>query len=315
MSRLFETVALIGVGLIGGSMAKDMRREGLARTIIGYSRRQETRDQIFDLGLVDQVTGDMAQAVGNADLVVICVPVGAVASVAEAMAPHLKTNAIITDVGSVKQQVLEDLRKHIPPSNPIVGAHPMAGTENSGPSAALERLFVNRWTILTPEVSTPIDALDNVRLLWEGLGANVESMDAEHHDRVIAVVSHLPHLIAYCIVDTATGLEASTQEEVIKFSAGGFRDFTRIAASDPVMWRDIFLNNKDGVLEMLQRFTEDLTALQRNIRKSEGEALQEVFTRTRAVRRSIKDAGQAGSFDAREPETEALSLRTPYATD
>ncbi len=312
---IFDTISFIGVGLIGGSMARDIKAAGLARHLVGYARRQETRDEIEALGLVDQVASELADAVREADLVVLCVPVGAMGQVAGDMAPHLKPGAIITDVGSVKRQVLVDLRQSLSAANPIVGGHPLAGTEHSGPSAALTGLFRQRWCVLTPEADTSILALEKVRALWEAMGSNVEVMDAEHHDKVLAITSHLPHLIAYCIVHTATGLEAQTQEEVIKFSASGFRDFTRIAASDPVMWRDIFLNNKDAVLEMLQRFSEDLTALQRSIRYGEGESLQQVFTETRAVRRSIQDAGQAGTFDAREPEAMPLSLLAPYASD
>ncbi len=312
---LFDTIAFIGVGLIGGSMARDIRAGGLARHLVGYARRAETREEIQQLGLVDQVASSLQEAVQDADLVVLCVPVGAMGQVAHDLAAHLKPGAVVTDVGSVKRQVLHDLRAHLKPENPIIGGHPLAGTENSGPSAALTGLYRNRWCVLTPEADTSIVALDKVRQLWEAMGSHVEVMDAEHHDKVLAITSHLPHLIAYCIVHTATGLEAQTQEEVIKFSASGFRDFTRIAASDPVMWRDIFLNNKDAVLEMLQRFSEDLTALQRSIRYGEGESLQQVFTETRAVRRSIKDAGQAGTFDAREPEAMPLSLLAPYASD
>ncbi|MBW7850404.1 MAG: prephenate/arogenate dehydrogenase family protein [Rhodospirillales bacterium] len=290
---LFDKIAFIGIGLIGSSLARAVRRDGLARRTVACARRRSTLDKVVELGIVDEVTADCAEAVRDADLVMISTPLSAYAALAEAMAPALAAGAIVSDVGSVKQAVIRDLGPYMPDGVHLVPGHPVAGTEHSGPEAGFAELFQDRWCILTPPPGTDAAAVERVAQLWRAVGMNVEFMDAQHHDKVLAITSHLPHLIAYTIVGTATDLEGSQQAEVIKFSAGGFRDFTRIAASDPVMWRDVFLNNREAVLEMLQRFTEDLTALQRAIRWGEGEKLQDLFTRTRAIRRGIIDARQA----------------------
>jgi len=290
---IFNTICLVGIGLIGSSLAHRIRRDGLARHITIWTRRPETLREAETLGLGDSYTSDLALAVKDADLVLICVPVGAYAALGEAMAPHLKAGAIISDVGSVKLAVVRDLGPVLPDHVHLVPGHPIAGTEHSGPSAGFAALFEGRWCILTPPTGTDAQAVEKVSELWRRCGSLIEVMEAGHHDRVLAITSHLPHLIAYTIVGTATDLETSLQQEVVKFSASGFRDFTRIAASDPVMWRDIFLNNREAVLEVLQRFTEDLTALQRAIRWGEGETLEALFTRTRAIRRGIIEAKQA----------------------
>ena len=259
--------------------------------VIGHDDSETVRNRARELGFCSEIKDSLSEAVADADLVILAVPVGATAAVAAAMAPHLKPGAVISDVGSSKAGVLADLAAALP-GHAIVPAHPVAGTENSGPDAGFASLFKGRWCILTPAEGTDPAAIATVRALWEAVGANVEMMDARHHDLVLAVTSHLPHLIAYTIVGTASDLEEVTQGEVIKYSAGGFRDFTRIAASDPVMWRDVFLANREAVLEMLQRFSEDLTQLQRAIRWGDGDALESLFTRTRAVRRSIVEQGQ-----------------------
>ncbi len=290
---LFDTIAFIGIGLIGSSLARVVRRDGLARRAVAVARRAETRAKALELGLVDAATADAAEAVRDADLVMICTPLGAYADVAAAIGPHLKPGAVVSDVGSVKQAVIRDVGPLVPEGVHLVPGHPVAGTEHSGPEAGFAELFRDRWCILTPPPGTDAAAVARVRALWEAAGMSVAEMDPHHHDQVLAMTSHLPHLIAYTIVGTATDLEESLRHEVVKYSAGGFRDFTRIAASDPVMWRDIFLNNREAVLEMLQRFTEDLTALQRAIRWGEGEKLEELFTRTRAVRRGVIEAKQA----------------------
>ncbi len=292
-TALFERVALIGIGLIGSSLARVIRRDQLAPEIVAVERRQETLDKAMELGLADRVTTDPAAAVAGADLVVLGTPVSAYAEIAQRIGPALKPGAIVTDVGSVKASVIRDVEPALPAHAHLVPGHPVAGTEHSGPEAGFAEIFRDRWCILTPLPGGDADALLRVTELWLAAGMKVVTMDAEHHDKVLAITSHLPHLIAYTIVGTATDLEESLKAEVIKFSAGGFRDFTRIAASDPVMWRDVFLNNRDAVLEMLQRFSEDLTALQRAIRWGEGDKLQELFTRTRAIRRSIIEAKQA----------------------
>jgi len=289
---LFERLALIGVGLIGSSIARGARRKNLARTIAIADESKEARERAATLRLGDEVVGDPAEAAAGADLVILCVPVGADAAVAERIAPKLKPGAIVSDVGSVKGAVVSAVAPRLPPGVHLVPAHPVAGTEQSGPDAGFATLFVNRWCILTPAAEADPAAIARLRAFWEGLGANVETMDADHHDLVLAMTSHLPHLIAYNIVGTASDLEDSTRSEVIKFSAGGFRDFTRIAASDPTMWRDVFLNNRDAVLEALGRFTEDLTALQRMIRRGDGDGLFALFSRTRAIRRGIVELGQ-----------------------
>ncbi|HYD29271.1 MAG TPA: prephenate/arogenate dehydrogenase family protein, partial [Azospirillaceae bacterium] len=246
-----------------------------------------------ELGIVDEAATDAARMVAGADLVVLCTPVGTYAEVAEAIAPHLKPGAILSDVGSVKMAVVRDIGPFVPEGVHFIPGHPIAGTEHSGPEAGFAELFRGRWFILTPPAGTSEEAVEKLAELWRRCGSQVEVMDPAHHDRVLAITSHLPHLIAYTIVGTATDLEEDTKSEVIKFSASGFRDFTRIAASDPIMWRDIFLNNREAVLEIIQRFTEDLTALQRAIRWGEGDKLEELFTRTRAIRRAIIDAKQA----------------------
>jgi len=293
MTVHFERVALIGIGLINSSLARVLRRDKLAGEIVACARRQETLDTATSLGLCDRATTDAADAVKGADLVVLGTPLSAYAGVAQAIAPALKPGAIVTDVGSVKQAVIRDVKPLMPAGVHFVAGHPVAGTEHSGPASGFPELFHDRWCILTPLPDTDPGALERVTALWQSAGMKVLLMDAEHHDLVLAITSHLPHLIAYTIVGTATDLEDTLKSEVIKFSAGGFRDFTRIAASDPVMWRDVFLNNREAVLEMLQRFSEDLTALQRAIRWGEGQKLEDLFTRTRAIRRSIIEAKQA----------------------
>jgi cyclohexadieny/prephenate dehydrogenase len=289
----FERVALIGIGLINSSLARVLRRDKSAGEIIACARRQETLDTATKLGLCDRATLDPAAAVVGADLVVLGTPLSAYAQIAQAISGALKPGAIVTDVGSVKQAVIRDVTPHMPAGVHFVAGHPVAGTEHSGPASGFAELFHDRWCIVTPVVDTDPGALARVTALWQSAGMKVLTMDAEHHDLVLAITSHLPHLIAYTIVGTATDLEETLKSEVIKFSAGGFRDFTRIAASDPVMWRDVFLNNREAVLEMLQRFSEDLTALQRAIRWGEGQKLEDLFTRTRAIRRSIIEAKQA----------------------
>jgi cyclohexadieny/prephenate dehydrogenase len=289
---MFERVALIGLGLIGSSLSHAMRRGGLARAIVGHAQSEKTRDTALRLGLVGSVYATPAEAARDADLVILCVPVGACGAIAGQMGPHLRAGEILTDVGSVKGSVLRDMTPHLPKNVHFVPAHPVAGTEHSGPDSGFAELFVNRWCILTPPQNADKSAVERLATFWRA-SARVETMDAQHHDLVLAITSHVPHLIAYNIVNTARHLERVTDTEVIKFSAGGFRDFTRIAASDPVMWRDVFLNNKEAVLEMLGRFSEDLTALQRAIRWGEADKLEELFSRTRAIRRSIIEAKQA----------------------
>jgi cyclohexadieny/prephenate dehydrogenase len=290
---LFERVCFIGIGLIGASMALAMRREGLAGVYVACARRPKTLKTALKLGIVDEATSDYAKAVVGADLIVIATPVGTNGEIARIIAPHLKKGAIVTDVGSVKRMVIDSVAPHIPKDVHFVPAHPIAGTEHSGPEAGFAELFQNRWSILTPVKRTSAKAVAKIAELWRKLGAKVDTMDPDHHDMVLAITSHLPHLIAYTIVGTATDLGGDLKQEVIKYSASGFRDFTRIAASDPIMWRDVFLNNREAVLEILQRFTEDLTAMQRAIRKGDGTTLEDHFARTRAIRRSIIDAKQA----------------------
>jgi cyclohexadieny/prephenate dehydrogenase len=290
---LFARVALIGVGLIGSSLARVLRRDRLAGEIVACARRQETLDIVQKLGLADRVALDPAEAARDADLVVLATPLSAYAEIGRRIASSLKPGAVLSDVGSVKAVVIRDLAPVLPAGVHLVPGHPVAGTEHSGPEAGFAELFHDRWCILTPVPGGDAAALERVSRLWQAAGMKVVTMEAEHHDMVLAITSHLPHLIAYTIVGTATDLEETLKSEVIKFSAGGFRDFTRIAASDPVMWRDVFLANREAVLEMLQRFSEDLTALQRAIRWGEGDKLQELFTRTRAIRRSIIEAKQA----------------------
>ncbi|MEM7565758.1 MAG: prephenate/arogenate dehydrogenase family protein [Pseudomonadota bacterium] len=286
----FARVAIVGCGLIGGSIALAGRRAGVHFALHDQDRDALARAEA--LGLGDSYHAGIADAVSGADCVIACVPVGASEAVARAIAPHLKSGAVVSDAGSVKRVVVEAMAPHMPPGIALVPAHPIAGTEQSGPDAAFATLFRNRWCILTPPEGTDAGAVSCLTAFWEGLGANVETMDAAHHDRVLAITSHLPHLIAYNIVGTVSDLEGHTKSEVLKFSASGFRDFTRIAASDPTMWRDVFLSNQDAVLEMLGRFSEDLALLQRAIRWGDGDQLFELFTRTRDIRRRIVEAGQ-----------------------
>jgi cyclohexadieny/prephenate dehydrogenase len=291
--RVFQRLALIGVGLIGSSIARVVRREGIAAEIVGADTSPAARAEIEELKLCDRIFADAGQAVAGADLVIICTPIGAYAEIGQSIQKHLMPGAILSDVGSVKQAVIRDIAPVVPDGVHFIPGHPIAGTEHSGPKAGFAELFEGRWCILTPPPGTDEAAVEKLASLWRRAGSMVEQMEPGHHDQVLAITSHLPHLIAYTIVGTAFGLEESTRREVIKFSASGFRDFTRIAASDPIMWRDIFLNNREAVLEMLGRFTEDLTALQRAIRWGEGEKLQELFTRTRAIRRGVIEAKQA----------------------
>jgi len=289
---LFPRVALIGFGLIGGSIARAARAQGVAGEIVTTARSARTRARVTELGVVDRVAETNIDAVKDADLVVLCIPVGACGPVAREIAPHLKPGAIVTDVGSVKGAVVRDMAPHLPAAVHFVPAHPVAGTEHSGPDSGFAELFINRWCILTPPEGSDAGAVARLRAFWTALGARVEIMTPDHHDLVLAITSHLPHLIAYTIVGTAEELGQVTSSEVMKFSAGGFRDFTRIAASDPIMWRDVFLANKEAVLEMLGTFNEDLSKLTRAIRRGDGEALFEHFTRTRAIRRGIVEIGQ-----------------------
>lgn len=287
----FERIAVIGLGLLGGSVGLAIKEHLPGATTTGYDANPTTRARAAERGLVDKVCDSAADAVKDAELVVLCVPVGAMAEAAKELAPALPADALVSDVGSSKQSVAKSLAEVLP-GHAIIPAHPVAGTERSGPDAGFASLFQQRWCILTPPEGADSAKLAALSAFWEALGARVEVMDAAHHDLVLAVTSHLPHLIAYTIVGTASDLEGVTESEVIKYSAGGFRDFTRIAASDPTMWRDVFLSNKEAVLEMLQRFTEDLTALQRAIRVGDGDQLFEHFERTRAIRRSIIELGQ-----------------------
>jgi len=287
----FARVTIIGLGLIGSSVARAVKAQMPSVRVTGYDADADVRARAVEIGLCDDVTDQPGSAVIDADLVMFCVPVGVMGAVAEAIADDVPSDAIISDVGSCKQSVAEALAAALPGAI-IIPAHPVAGTEKSGPDAGFASLFKGRWCILTPPAGAPEIAVERLSIFWQNLGADIEIMDARHHDLVLAVTSHLPHLIAYTIVGTASDLEGVTQSEVIKYSAGGFRDFTRIAASDPVMWRDVFLSNKEAVLEMLQRFSEDLSALQRAIRWDKGEELEELFSRTRNIRRSIVEQGQ-----------------------
>jgi cyclohexadieny/prephenate dehydrogenase len=292
VSVIYDRVALIGLGLIASSMSHAIRRHGLAREIVGTARSAETRAVAAEIGLCDRVTETAAEAVAGADLVVLAVPVGAMGAVAAEIAPHLKRGATVTDVGSVKRAVIDDVGPHIPAGVHFIPGHPLAGTEHSGPRSGFAELFENRWCLLVPLAGADQAAVERLALLWQSMGSNVDVMDADHHDLVLAVTSHTPHLIAYTMVGVADDLSRVTDSEVIKYSAAGFRDFTRIAASDPTMWRDVFLTNKDATLEILGRFTEELFALQRAIRMGDGQFLFDYFTRTRAIRRGIIEAGQ-----------------------
>lgn len=292
MAALYGRVALIGLGLIASSMAHAMRANGLATEIVGYAKSPQTRAVAFEIGLCDRVAETAAAAVEGADLVVLAVPVGAMGELAEEIGPHLAAGATVTDVGSVKQAVIAAVVPHLPEDVHFIAGHPIAGTEHSGPRSGFATLFVNRWWLLTPQEGADRGAVARLRALCEGMGARVDEMDAAHHDLVLAVTSHTPHLIAYTMVGVADDLSRVTDSEVINYSAAGFRDFTRIAASDPTMWRDVFLTNKDATLEILGRFTEELFALQRAIRLGDGDHLHAYFTRTRAIRRGIIEAGQ-----------------------
>ncbi len=289
---MFERIAIIGLGLIGSSIAWAVRKHGLADRIVGFDVSDDVRARARELGFADEIPETAQEAAQGADLIIVAVPVRTTASVIEGIRAHIKTGAIITDVGSVKEPVIRDVGEHVPDDAVFVPGHPVAGTEYSGPDAGFAELFEGRWWILTPCARSTDAAVEKLSRLFEAMGANIETMSPDHHDQVLAITSHIPHLIAYNIVSTAADLEKVTRSEVIKFSASGFRDFTRIAASDPIMWRDIFLSNKDAVLEMLGRFSEDLAALQRAIRWDDGEALEDLFTRTRDIRRGIIEAGQ-----------------------
>ncbi len=292
MAHIYDRVALIGLGLIASSMCHAMRRAGVAGEITGYARSPETRDIAREIGLCDRVCESATEAVTGADLVVLCVPVGAMGAVAAEIAPALKPGATLSDVGSVKRAVIEAVTPHLPEGVHFVPAHPLAGTEHSGPRSGFAELFDNRWCLIVPQEGSDRAAVERLETFWQALGSHTDEMDAEHHDLVLAVTSHAPHLIAYTMVGVADDLRRVTDSEVIKYSAAGFRDFTRIAASDPVMWRDVFLNNREATLEILGRFTEELFALQRAIRTGDGDHLHAYFTRTRAIRRGIIEAGQ-----------------------
>jgi cyclohexadieny/prephenate dehydrogenase len=289
---IYRRLALIGIGLIGSSIARVVRREGLATEIVAAAASARSREAALRLGLVDAIHEDAGQAVAEADLVIICTPLGVYGEVAAKITPHLRPGTTLSDVGSVKQSAVRDVGPLVPEGVHFIPGHPVAGTEQSGPEAGFAELFENRWCILTPPPGVDSHALERLVEFWRRAGSRVEVMEARHHDLVLAITSHVPHLIAYNIVGTADDLATVTESEVIKYSAGGFRDFTRIAASDPTMWRDVFLNNRDAVLEMLGRFTEDLAALQRAIRWGDGQALFDLFSRTRAIRRAIIEAGQ-----------------------
>jgi len=315
-AALYNCLALIGVGLIGSSIARAARAQGAVHSIVATARSAATRRRVAELGLADQVVESNGAAVKGADLVIVCIPVGASGTVAKEIGPYLTPGATISDVGSVKGSVVRDMGLHLPKNVHFVPAHPVAGTEHSGPDAGFAELFVNRWCILTPTEGTDRKAVDKLAAFWRLLGANVEKMSAEHHDLVLAITSHLPHLIAYTIVGTADEMQTVTRSEVLKFSAGGFRDFTRIAASDPTMWRDVFLANKDAVLEMLGRFNEDVSALTKAIRKGDGETLFKHFRRTRAIRKGIVDIGQdspGADFGRPHPSLPPEPLPKPYA--
>jgi cyclohexadieny/prephenate dehydrogenase len=314
---LFSRLALIGVGLIGSSIARAARQENLAGSIVATARSAQTRKRVMELGIADQVVDTSAAAVEGADLVIVCIPVGQCGAAAKEIAPHLAPGAIVSDVGSVKAQVARDMAPHLPADVHFVPAHPVAGTEYSGPDAGFAELFVGRWCILTPAENADATAVKRLSAFWSGMGAKVAAMSAEHHDLVLAITSHVPHLIAYTIVGTADDLSAVTRSEVLQYSAGGFRDFTRIAASDPTMWRDIFLANKAGVLEMLGRFNRDLAMLKDAIEAADGDTLFSLFTRTRAIRRGIVAVGQdseAPDFGRPRPALHA-PLPLPYASE
>ncbi len=289
---IFNKIALIGIGLIGSSIARVVRERSIADIIAISTRSQQTLDAARELQLGDEYNIDATAIVSDADLIILCTPVGVIGNVLEGFTDHLKPGAIVSDVGSVKMSVLEQMQPHIRDGIHLIPAHPVAGTEKSGPQNGFATLFDNRWCILTPPHSANKAAIEKLSLFWQACGSNIEIMDAAHHDRVLAITSHLPQLIAYNMVGTADDLETVTNSEVIKYSAGGFRDSTRLAASDPTMWRDVCLHNKDAILEMLTRFSEELSAMQKAVRWGDGDALFEMFTRTRNIRRDIIDAGQ-----------------------
>ena len=297
MSAAFDKIAIIGLGLIGSSIAHAARRGGLAREISGHDASPDVLDRAGKIGFCDSLHADIGDCVEDAQLVILCAPVGAYKSIAEQIAPSLAKGAILSDVGSVKGAVIRDVGPFVPQDVHFIPAHPIAGTEFSGPEAGFASLFDGRWTILTPVPGSDKQAVEKLKAFWQGLGSQVDVMEWSHHDLVLAITSHLPHLIAYNIVGTAHDLEKVTEGEVIKYSASGFRDFTRIAASDPTMWRDVFLNNRDSVLEVLGRFNEDLAVLQRAVRNGDGQFLFDFFTRNRAVRKAIIEQGQ----DTAEP--------------
>jgi cyclohexadieny/prephenate dehydrogenase len=314
---LFGRLALIGTGLIGSSIARAARAQRLVGNIVATARSAATRRRVIELGLADRVADTNTDAAEGADLVIACMPVGQCADVAREIAPHLKHGAILSDVGSVKAQVVRDMAPYVPAGIHFVPAHPVAGTEYSGPEAGFAELFIGRWCILTPPQDTDGDAVERLSAFWSGMGAKVAAMSPEHHDLVLAITSHVPHLIAYSIVGTADDLAAVTRSEVLQYSAGGFRDFTRIAASDPTMWRDIFLANKTGVLEMLGRFNEDVGKLARAIERDDGDTLFGLFTRTRAIRRGIIEIGQdsaAPDFGRPHPSLPPAPIPRPYAS-
>ena len=290
---MFKQITIIGFGLIGSSLARAIIEKKIADSIVCVDQSQEVCDKVLSMGLADDATTDPALGVPDSDMVILCVPVGAMGKIGDVIGEHLKEGCIVSDVGSVKGSVIEQLQAKLPAKVHLVPAHPIAGTEFSGPEHGFAELFINRWAIITPLQHTELKAIEKVTHFWEACGSNVEIMEPEHHDLVLGITSHLPHLIAYTIVGTATDLEDDIKSEVIKFSASGFRDFTRIAASNPTMWRDVFLTNKDAVLEVLGRFSEDLSALQKAIRKQDGEYLYNHFTETRDIRNAIIEAGQA----------------------
>jgi cyclohexadieny/prephenate dehydrogenase len=303
----FDRIALIGIGLIGSSIARDIKELKLAGEVVISTRSPDTLKRAEELGLGDRYVTSAAEAVKDADLVIVSVPVGASEAVAQQIAASLKPGAIVTDVGSTKQSVIAQMAPHMPDNVHFIPGHPLAGTEKSGPDAGFTGLFRDRWCIFTPLPDTDPEALDRLKAFWTALGSRIDEMDPQHHDKVLAIVSHLPHIIAYNIVGTADDLETVTESEVIKYSASGFRDFTRLAASDPTMWRDVCLHNRDAILEMLARFSEDLAYLQRAIRWGEGDKLFELFSRTRDVRRSIIQAGQ--DVDAPDFGRHALDVK------
>ncbi len=288
----FNRICIIGIGLIGSSLALAIRQYNLAHKIIIADASEYHLKQARELLLGDEYTSDLAEAVKGAELVILATPVGSFGDIAKIIAPHLIKNAILTDVGSVKKIMVSEVAPHLKKDTILIPAHPLAGTEYSGPTSGFAKLFENRWCVLCPQEDTPLEPLEKMRQFWLALKSQVSLMSIERHDEVLALTSHLPHLIAWTIVGTAADMEERTQSDVIRFSASGFRDFTRIAASDPIMWRDVFLTNKNAVLEMLGRFNEDLTMLQRAIRDDDGDYLENHFARGRKIRKNIIDAGQ-----------------------